>query len=191
MDVGNYVGATPGGTVLATLMEISPAYVNASLGEREALRIRKKMGSRVTRGINKTPVSVSLQDETIPSETGVLDFLDHQIANNSGTIALRAQFANPRRHLIPGFYAKLQINLGPERSALVVPRELVQINQQGEFIYVVDANNVVHQRLVTSELLPDERKEILSGLQPGEQVVFDGYNKLRAGQTVAVQARRE
>ncbi len=189
VDVGNYVGATQGGTVLATLMQVSPAYVYASIGEREALRVRAKIPpGDVTRGVGHAVVHARLQGDEGAGEVGVLDFIDHQVNSSSGTVQLRGRFDNGNYHLLPGFYAKLTIDVGPDRDALVLPSALVQSDQQGDFVFVVGEDNRARRRNLTTSPLPGEEKEIVKGLMPGERVVTRGGNKLSDGEPVEIIA---
>lgn len=189
VDPGNYVGATAGGTVLATIMQISPIYVNAAVGENEAIRIRERriaQNKDVGKNFGKIPVQAALQGENIPSETGVLDFVDHQLNQTSGTVAVRGVFTNQNHHLIPGFYAKLFIVAGDDRNALVIPRAIVQNDQQGDYVFTITPDNIAHRRNITSSALPQENVEVIKGLSPGEKIVTEGYTKLSDGQAVQV-----
>ena len=182
VDAGNYVGATQGGTLLATLMKVSPAYVYASIGEREAIRMRR--GGAPTPGADGSfaKVFARLQGESGDGEPGVLDFIDHQVNQTSGTVQVRGRFDNRDLHLVPGFYAKLT----SERDALLLPRELVLSDQQGEYVFVVGTDGLAHRKNVTTVLLPGEQKEVTSGLAAGERVVDKGANRLTDGQAVEV-----
>jgi len=189
VDPGNFVGATAGGTVLATIMQISPIYVNASIGENEAIRIRRQqsaMNKDVSKSVGKTLVQAQLQGESVASETGVLDFIDHQLNQTSGTVAVRGVFPNQNRHLIPGFYAKLTIMASEGRNALVIPRSILQTDQQGEYVFVISADNIAHRRTITTSILPGENVEVKQGLQSGEKIVTEGYTKLSDGQAVQI-----
>ena len=188
VDPGNYVGATQGGTVLATVMQVSPAFVYASIGEREAIRVREKMaaGQNPMQGVGHAVVHARLQGEPEPGESGVLDFIDHQVNPTSGTVQVRGRFDNPSYHLVPGFYAKLSIDVGPPREALVLPSAAIQSDQQGEYAFVIDEDHRAHRRNLSTAALPGEEKEILSGLKAGEQVIVKGANKLTDGQAVLI-----
>ena len=191
VDPANYVGATAGGTVLATIMQISPAYVNAAVGEREALRIRRKAAAgdrNAASGVGRLAVHAQLQGESGTKETGVFDFIDHQVTQSSGTVALRGRFANANRHLVPGFYAKLIIDLGAERQIVALPRTVLLSDQGGEFVFVVGSDNLARRRNITTAPLPGEGKEITSGLSAGERVVVVGQGKLTDGHAVRVSA---
>ena len=191
VDIGNYVGAGASGTVLGTIIQIAPAYVNAAVSERDALRIREKMNQQGQSVKNKavgTPVTARLQSETPVTEIGVLDFVDHTVGGTSGTIALRGKFANQNYRLFPGLYAQMSVQLGPDRPALTLPRDLVLSDQQGEYVFVVGADSRAKRRNIRTNNLPANLKEVLSGLSAGEQVVSVGYNKLSDGQAVKAMA---
>ncbi len=185
VDVGNYVGSTAGGTVLGTVLQLAPAYVNAAVGERDALRLRGK--TTLPRGKhNNIVVHARLQDQNEGGESGTLDFIDRQFAAGTGTLALRGRFSNTDYHLIPGFYAKLIIDIGAKRRAILVPRAAVQSDQQGEFVFIVDKDQTARRRKVTTVTAPGENREVSSGLSEGERLVVAGYAKLSDG--VAVQS---
>jgi RND family efflux transporter MFP subunit len=187
VDPGNYVGASPGGTVLATIFQIAPVFVNAAVGENEAIRIRRQqaaMNKDVTKSVGKTAVYAQLQGESENGEPGVLDFIDHQLNQTSGTVALRGIFPNANHHLIPGFYAKLTIEASDGRDAVVIKKAVVQTDQEGEFVYVVGSDNVAHRRAVHTALLPQENVEVTDGLKAGEKIVVEGYSRISDGLTV-------
>lgn len=193
VDRGNYVGASPGGSLLATVVQIAPAYVNASVGERDALRIRKKLaaagrlpGAEVN--LSHTRTYALLQGEDAgKGEFGVLDFIDHQVNAASGTISVRAKFNNADHHLVPGFYVRLGILLGPDRDALVLPVTQIASDQQGEFVYVLDTNQIVRRRNLVTALLSGEDREIISGLNAGERIVISGVGTIVDGQQVLIK----
>ncbi len=191
VDPGNYVGATAGGTILATILQIAPVFVNAAVGENEAINIRRQLASKnqaVSNSVGKATVYAQLQGDSGIGEPGVLDFIDHQLNQSSGTVAVRGVFPNADLHLVPGFYAKLTIEASAGRDAIVIRKSVVQTDQQGDFVYVIDKDRVAHRRSIRSNLLPQERVEVSAGLQVGEQVVTEGYSRLSDGQTVQVAA---
>ena len=97
---------------------------------------------------------------------------------------MRGKFANQSYRFFPGLYAQLSVQLGPDRPALSVPRDLVMSDQQGDYVFVVDADNRAKRRNIRSNNLPSNLKEVLSGLSAGDRVVSVGYNKLSDGQAV-------
>ena len=100
---------------------------------------------------------------------------------------MRGNFANTNNHLVHGFYAKLLIDIGDKRQALVVPARVVMTDQQGEYVFVVSADNKAQRRAVKTATLPREQREILSGLKEDEQLVIEGYAKLSDGNTVSTK----
>ena len=136
---------------------------------------------RLESGVGRAVVHALLQGDEPPGETGVLDFVDHQVNQTTGTISVRGLFANADRRLIPGFYAKLVIDVGPDRQALVLPRSVVQTDQEGDYVFTVDDGHRAHRRAVTIAPLPSETVEVLGGLAAGDPVVVEGGAKLFEG----------
>lgn len=193
VDAGNYVGASPGGTVLATIMQVSPVEVTASVNEHQALRLREKIattGATVQDAVGRTVAYAQLQGETVRGEPGVLDFVDHQVAQGSGSVGIRARFPNADRRLLPGFYARLTLDFGAPRQALVVPDAAVLSDQQGEYLYVIE-EGVAHRRNVRTADMPGASREVLEGVRAQENVVSEGNQRLADGKPVTVVERAE
>ncbi len=191
VDAGNYVVASTGATVLGTIMTVSPAYVNAAVGEQDALRIRQQhgaLGASQASAVGSTLAFARLQGERKSGSIGVLDFVDHQLNPTSGTLAVRGRFANVDNYLVSGMYAKLVIDLGSKRDALLIPRDALSSDQRGEFVYVVDDQHIAHRKPLITVPSAGEEREIISGLRDGERVVTAGGGKLSEGQQVLIQS---
>lgn len=192
VDIGNYVGAAPGGSVLATIRRLRPAYVNFTLNERDLLRL---LTSRTTQNnvnkIGKTyaPVAVQamLQGESQPSENGMLNFIDNNLSSTTGSLQLRARFDNERLHLLPGLYCKVFINIGKPRPALLIPANIVLNDQVGQYVYLIDANSQVIRRNIKAGAAFGQLKEIIEGLTPNDQVIIEGLSNVGVGQKVVAQ----
>jgi RND family efflux transporter MFP subunit len=185
-DVGAYVGASPGGTLLATLQKLSPAYVNAAVGERDVLRLRERVAGRGRGGeavAERVAVQATLQGEDPTPEHGVLDFIDRQVLPGTGTLAVRGRFANRDGRLLPGYYARLSIDLGQPREALLVPRAAILSDQQGDFVHVAEGD-LARRRGVQTRAARGEFKEVLSGLKAGELLIVGGTTKVADGRAV-------
>lgn len=190
VDAGNYVGAGPGGTVLATIMQVAPVEVTAAVDERQALRLRARIAAAGTTprdGIGRIAAYAQQQGDTARGEAGVLDFVDHQVAPGSGSIAVRARFPNAERRLLPGFYARLTLEFGAPREALVVPDAAVLSDQQGEFLYVIE-RGIARRRNVRTVDLPGALREVLDGVRAQESIALDGNDRLGDGRPVTVVA---
>jgi len=122
VDPGNLVGSS-GPTVLATIEQLHPIYVNFNLNERDALHLRQEMRRlkiELGSNIGKAPVEVGLQNEEGYPHVGVLDFADNALSTSTGTIALRGLFKNEDTTLLPGLFARVRIPLGDPRPLLVI-----------------------------------------------------------------------
>lgn len=189
VDVGNLVGAT-GPTVLGTLMQLSPAYVVASVSEREALRLRAAYAAaNADQQKNLLGVSAiaTLQGQTEASGTGVMDFVDHAVNPSTGSVPVRARFENGERRLLPGFYARLAIDLGRERQALVLRKRWLLEDQEGTFVMTLDAEKKAQRVNLKLSPLGSERFEVLEGLTGGETLIVEGHTRVKPGQEVRIQ----
>lgn len=187
VDPGNLVGAgSP--TVVAKLEQMMPIFVNFNLNERDALHLREmlqKAGVAPKSSVGKAPVFVGLNNEEGYPHQGVLDFADNDISASTGTIALRAVFENKDRALFPGLFARVRIPLGPPQPMLVIPNSAIGNDQQGDYVFVVDANDVVTRRSIVKGPLTAEGCAIRSGLTAADRVVVNGILNARPGAKVA------
>jgi RND family efflux transporter MFP subunit len=190
VDVGNLVGAT-GPSALGTLMQLSPAYVAATVNEREALRLRTtyaayKTGQKKMLGLT---ANATLQGQAAAADTGVVDFIDHMVNASTGSVSVRARFDNRERRLIPGFYARLVIDLGSDRQALVLKKSWLLNDQEGSYVLTLGSEQKAQRvNLKVSPLGSSERVEVLEGLKGGEALIVEGHTRVKPGQDVKVQA---
>ncbi len=117
---------------------------------------------------------------------GNLMFIDSAVDTASGTITAKAEFTNDNLALWPGQYFDIELELGVEAEAAIIPTVALQVGQDGTFVYVVTAENKAEMRNVTVSASDGERSAVSSGLQPGEQVVVDGQHRLTPGAPVMV-----
>jgi membrane fusion protein, multidrug efflux system len=189
VDVGNYVGSSPG-TTLGTLVRLRPIYVLFSVNEHDLLALRARMppaerGKKPKLGV--FPLSATLQGETAPSAQGVLDFIDNQLSTSTGTIQMRGRFPNDDYHLLPGLFAKISVNVGQPHEALLIPNIAIQSDQQGDYVFVVDGSGRIARQNVRSGGQYGSDREILAGLTTADQVVINGMSNASVGQLVSVQ----
>lgn len=193
VDVGNLVGAT-GPSVLGTLMQLSPAYVTATVNEREALRLRSTYAAHRAghpKKILGVRATATLQGQAEAADTGVVDFIDHVVNASTGSVPVRARFDNRERRLLPGFYARLVIDLGRDRQALVLKKSWLLNDQEGSYVLTLGAGQKAQRvNLKVSPLGSSERVEVLEGLQGGEALIVEGHTRVKPGQEVKVQAAR-
>src|SRR5262249_15099187 len=149
-SVGEFVGGTGAPTVLATIVQFDPIYVNFNISEQDVLRIRADMAKRgLTRDdLKKVPVEIGLQTETGYPHKGTFDYAAPTVSSTTGTLAARAVFENANRVLLPGYFVRVRIPLEEEANALLVPDAALGSDQGGRYLLVVNKNNVVEHRNV-------------------------------------------
>ncbi len=186
VDPGNLVGASSA-TVLATIEQLMPIYINFSLNERDALHLHEEMrrlGMAIKAGVGSTPVFAGLHTETGYPHEGVLDFVDNEVSTSTGTIALRAVFKNEDKALFPGLFARVRIPMGSPHPMLVIPNIAIGNDQQGDYVYVLEAGNVVARRSIDRGPLTSDGCAIRSGLTAQDRVVVNGLLNARPGDKV-------
>ena len=178
------------GTLLTTIEQLDPIYVNFSQLGSEIRDLMRMIEARGTGGdaLRRVAVRLVLEDGTVYQHPGHINFLDLSIDEQTGTTALRAVFPNPERVLLPGQFVRVQIQAPVSAQAIQVPQRAVTLSGQGASVMVVGANDVVEARPVTVGELRSGVWEIVAGLQPGERVVVDGLQKIRPGAAVRVAA---
>jgi RND family efflux transporter MFP subunit len=190
VSVGEFVGGTATPTVLATMVQADPIYVNFNISEQDVLRLRAEIARRgLTRDdLLKVPVEVGLQTETGYPHAGTFDYAAPTVNSSTGTLAARAVFANPERMLLPGYFVRVRIPVEQQPSALLVPDAALGSDQGGRYVLVVDKDNVVEQRKVAIGPLVEGLRVIDSGLAAGDRVVVAGVLRAIPGQKVDPQA---
>ncbi len=188
VDAGNYVGAAPGGTVLGTLQRLRPAYINFAISERDMLAVRARIPAAQRHdAIGKLKVHARLQGENAFSADGVLDFIDNSLNAGTGSMQLRARFDNDDLHLIPGLYAKTSFDAGPKRRVILIPNAIIQADQQGSYVFIVDAKARATRRNIETGNQFGKEREVRSGLKTDERVVISGLGNIVDGQQVMLQ----
>ena len=129
--------------------------------------------------------TIVLPDQTLYPYTGRLSFMDRAVDSQTGTIRIRVIFPNPKRLLRAGLTCNLRVRANTATESLLVPSKSV-IEQMGEyFVFVVDSTRV-SQRRVDLGMRINDKVIVKNGLQPGNQIVMDGVQKLRDQSLVSV-----
>ena len=182
---GNLVG--PSSQALARIVQTDPIRVVYSISENDLAAITAALHDTAT-GVQSRLLAprLCLAGADLLPEKGQVSFVDNQVNPATGTIAVRADFANPRGQLIPGQYATVLVREKEPKVKPVVPQAAVLVNQEGRFVLVVDAANKVESRPIVIGQAIDSLWVVESGLAPGEQVIVQGIQKVKPGQTVQV-----
>lgn len=181
-DAGNLV--EPGGsTPLVTINRISPIDVSFDIAGDRLAEVRKAMADK------RLEVAAAVPGTSATTVQGQLAFIDNAINPATGTIRLKAGFANSGSELWPGQLAKVTLIIGNRRDALVIPEQAVQIGQGGAHVFVVRKDDTVAFREVVTGLSHDGLTVIEKGLAAGERVVTDGHLQLVDGGAVVDRNR--
>ena len=177
-----FAGTTvqPGGTALVTITQLDPIGVAFNVPQRnlnDALRTLRSGGGRVT----------AVLPDKRGSAVGRLLFVDNVVDPNSGTVRVKAQFDNREEMLWPGGFVTVRLAVNTLKDATVLPQATVIQGPRGSIVYVVDAQNKAQARPV-EVVYGAGLDAVVSGVQPGERVVLDGRQNLRAGVSVAERA---
>jgi RND family efflux transporter MFP subunit len=189
VSIGEFVGGSGTPTVLATIVQQQPIYVNFNVSEQDVLRIRANAAQRgLTReDLMKVPVEVGLQTESGFPHTGRLDYAAPTVNPSTGTLAARAVFENSDRALLPGYFVRVRIPFQTQQDALLVADVALGSDQGGPYVLLVNKDNVVEHRTVKTGELVDGQRVIESGLTPDDRVVIAGVLRAVPGQRVDPQ----
>lgn len=181
VDPGNIVHATDtnGIVVLTQLQPISALF---TLPEDSILQVTQAMAA------GQVEVSALSRDDRTQLDTGTLALVDNQIDTATGTVRLKATFANARNALWPGQFVNVRILLQQRHGALTVPTMAVQRGPDGLFAYVVKADSTVDARPIETAEDTDGVTVVTGGLQAGERVVTSNQYRLQPGANVRVAA---
>ncbi|WP_186288882.1 efflux RND transporter periplasmic adaptor subunit [Burkholderia gladioli] len=175
---GNTVSAGANAPLLTTLVSVSPIYASFEVDEQTYLQyLGHDRDARV-------PVALGLADESGYSRDGVIASVDNRLDTGSGTVRVRASFANADGALVPGLYARVKVGGGRAHDAILVDDAAIGTDQSRKYVLVVDASNRIRYRTVQPGGLHDGLREIEAGLAPGERIVVNGTLRVRPNDLV-------
>ena len=185
-DIGTLVG--PGSTsLLATIVESDEVFVDFSLTALDYLRSQQRnvtLGEKDASRSWQPYVTITLADNSVYSQKGIVDLAEPQVDPKTGTFSVRAEIPNPDRKLLPGQFTNVKLLLDVRENAIVVPSKAVKTEKGGSYIYVVRSDSTAEKRFV--ELGPEVNNKVIveRGLGPYETIVVEGYHKLSPGTLV-------
>lgn len=169
LDPGNLVKADD--TLLATIVSREPMYVYFDVDERTLLRLRRTARDGKARADTELPAWMSLADEKGYPHRGVVNFTDIRVDAATGTLRMRAVFANPTGFLLPGLFVRVRLPVGKPYKALLVPEGAVEPIKTRRFVYVVNEKDVVERRRVVLGGLDGGMRVVKEGLKPDDRVI--------------------
>ena len=177
-------------TALATIQQINPMYVNFTQSTTDVLRLRKAIASGQFKrvgdgaGVDAASVRVILEDGSDYGQPAKLLFSDLTVDPTTGQITLRAEVPNAAGLLLPGMYVRVRLEQAQAEAGIVVPQQAVTRGTNGDTVMVVGADGKVAPRPVKIGSAVNGQWVVLDGLKIGEQVMVDGFQKLRGNAPV-------
>jgi len=180
---GNLVGPDTG--ILSRIVQVDPIRVVYSVSELDLPEIlsASRPYSPVSYKQSRI-VQLKMPDEEIYDATGRVEFMDNVVDAKTGTIAFRAVFSNPDGYLVPGQYVTVLVSARESKRMPVVPQAAVLEDRQGKYVFVVDSDDRVRERRITTGPNLGTVWAVTSGLTAGETVIVQGIQKVSPGQTV-------
>ncbi len=184
VDSGNLVQAGQG-TNLVTIAEMKPIFVSFTVPQAslDAIRDAEAAGS--------PDVQAFTADDSKMIATGKLTLINNQVDTSTGTVRLKATFANGDERLWPGAFVNVRLILSVRKNAVTVPAQTVMQGPNGSYVYVIQPDRTVERKPVEVASTQDGLAVIGKGLAAGEQVVVDGQYRLTNGTRVKVAAGNE
>lgn len=178
VDVGNVVMANQS---LVVINQIDPIEVTFSVAERYLGEIRRYSAE------GSLKVIAEPDGKELKPVEGQLMFVDNAVKSTSGTIGLKARFANNPKVLWPGQFVDVGLYLTTDRDVVVAPAAAVQTGQSGQFVYVIKPDQTVEVRMVALARTNEDDAVIREGLKGGEKIVLDGQSRLGPGSKVVIK----
>jgi multidrug efflux system membrane fusion protein len=175
------VDTAPTVVPLVTITQLRPIYVALTVPERYLADLRTAMAA------GPVPVVVTVPSQPHAPISGTLTFIDNQVDVATGTISLRAKFANVDDRLWPGQFVNVTVTLGVQADAIVVPNAAIQAGPKGPYVFLIRPDSTAELRLVQINRTLNDRTVIADGLVAGDRVVVDGQMRLGNGTRVTVQ----
>ena len=169
-------------TPLAVVQQIHPMYVNFTQSAADVMKLRNALAQgklKRAAGLEGAQIQVVLEDGTQYPQPGKLLFSDLSVDPTSGQITLRAEIPNANGVLLPGLYVRVLIEQAKAGNAVLLPQQAVTRAPQGDTVMVVDKDGKVTPRTVKIGNEQNGQWVVTDGLKPGEQVMVDGFQKLR------------
>ncbi len=187
VDEGTLVGAMGQQTSLAEIAQIDPIYIYFTIDERDLLRVKERQKALTAGAVTQGTIPATfglLTEDGYPHE-GHLDFASISVAPTTGTLQVRGVFPNHDGAVLPGLFARVRVSALQQTGALVVPGDAVSFDQQGEYVLVVNAHNVVERRSVKAGMQVGNGLVINEGLDPNDAVIVEGILQAVPGRDVS------
>jgi membrane fusion protein, multidrug efflux system len=184
VDPGNYVTSSSS-TGIVVITQMKPMTVQFTVPQNALSAVIRRVGAGA-----KLPVTVYSSDDDKQVATGTLYAIGNQMATATGTVTLRATFANDDEALFPNEFVNVRLGVDTLHDAVLVPTAAVQNGAPGDYVYLVNANRTVSVHKVTLGPSDGRTTAIVAGLAAGQQVVTDGVDRLSDGAAIRIAPNR-
>ncbi|MBU4433259.1 MAG: efflux RND transporter periplasmic adaptor subunit [Alphaproteobacteria bacterium] len=172
-------------TALATVQDLSRIYVDLTQSSTELLKLKHDMANGQTGRAMSAQVTLKLEDGSTYPVAGRLAFSDVTVDPTTGSVGLRATFANPNGVLLPGMYVRATLSAGTAQNGMLIPQPAVTRDPKGNAtVMVVGAKGLAEPRQITTSQTIGDKWLVTDGLKPGDQVIVEGLQKVRPGAPV-------
>ena len=187
---GNYVSGNAGNaSLLTTVVSVDPVYVIADIDEDTLLKFNQLVRAKKLGAENggRVPVALQLADEKDYPHQGYIESFDNRLNPDTGSILMRAVFANTDGMIVPGLFARIRLPLSENHPALLVDERAIGTDQAQKFVLTLSATNTVQYRPVELGPVIEGKRIVRSGLTAGEKIVVNGLSRVRPGMPVTPQ----
>lgn len=182
-------------SLLTTVSVLDPIWVYFNVSDNEILRAKgqeadhqltlpESKDSLIVPKDNAYEVEIIFSDGSVFPYKGTVDFSSPTYDRSTGTLQVRAVFPNPKAELRPGQFMKVKVYGAQRPNALFVPQRALMQKKGGKFVYLINAENILVEQDVSTGDWYDDYQIVTNGLKPGDRIVVDGINKVRAGTLV-------
>lgn len=185
---GNYVSGIAGASsLLTTIVSVDPIYVYADVDEDTLLKFNALAQAQKleTNPEGKVPVELQLADEQGFPHRGHIESFDNRVDPNTGSILLRAVFANEDGRIVPGLFARIRVPSSDRHPALLVTERAIGTDQAQKYVLTLSRTNTVVYQSVKLGPMVGGKRIVRSGLQAGDRIVVNGLQRVGPGMTVA------
>ncbi len=191
LTLGNLVNQDQ--TLLTTILSLDPIYAFFDMDEPTYLRIKRAINEgkvKLPEGKEDLPVLMGLQGEPDYPHKGFINFIDNQVFPSTGSISWRGVFKNPKppggtRLSAPGMFLRIRLPIGQPHQALLVVDRAIWSDQGLKNVYVVDANNKIQAKRITTGALQADGLRVVEGLMPDDTVVIGAIQQVQPGMPIS------
>ncbi|MCU5774635.1 MdtA/MuxA family multidrug efflux RND transporter periplasmic adaptor subunit [Erwiniaceae bacterium BAC15a-03b] len=186
VDAGNMVHSSDT-TGIVTITQTQPAAVTFSVPQSNVPLLAKALHNGQT-----LPATAFDQDGSTQLEQGAVQFMSNSINTDTGSVELKATFANQDDALYPNQFVNVRLQTGTLKQATVIPAQALQLSSDGSFVYLIKQDNTVSRTAVqTGPTFGEDKQAILSGVKAGDRVVTEGIDRLSNGSKVELVSAQQ